>query len=758
MSPAETAAPPDYADVRWQTAWRELGCRLPGVQSVFEASVAQSLERLTEPQLHGLWGVGRRLGQLGRGAEPVIAWLTHWPAVLDLIGDEVLDDVLVLVQFLHKSPNSAAIAPLIGSLVTAARRLASADGVRQYLSLLQAFTQQTTGSIHGRQQTQPSPGLLPLLAQAPRLLQQLSMAGLRRWVLHGARVHAHHPPQQVAYFSLQSPDSLAIFQRERHGTLLVDVQRQLGMTQQALWQSDLPLAPLTGDDAAVARMTPALQADVLGLPDVLEDLNGVTGLGRYRLMLLHAMAHRHLSGTCIADNWSPAQRLAVEWFEDARIDRWLLARWPGLRPDLLALLPPVQEGECDDRTHACLRHRLALWNRAVLDPAFTVKQPALHDFVQRFEHALAESGGGARDMATLALSFVGRTRCGGDALPNVFFAGSLIDWRDDNRHLWQYIEDGDEEDTHSPSRRDAEPELHSLPPRLYPEWDHISQSERPDWVKVYEYLHPSGQASDIDRLTAQHSGLTRRLARVLDQLKPQGRQRLRRLEQGSELDLDLAQQAWIDWRSGHTPDERVQQHWLPHERDVSVQLVLDLSASLAERIPGTDQTVLQVSQAAVALLAWALDRLGDPLAIGGFHSNTRQEVRYMHLKGFEEAWGAEAKARLAAVSPAYSTRTGTALRHASHTLLQRRSPRKLLLLLTDGEPSDVDVSDPDYLRQDARQVVRQLQAQGVFVWCIQLHPAHEANVRSVFGEHYTLVKDLQQLPQTLAGLFLRLTR
>jgi hypothetical protein len=245
---------------------------------------------------------------------------------LDLIGDEVLDDVLALVQFLHKSPNSAAIAPLIGSLVTAARRLASADGVRQYLSLLQTFTQQTTGSIHGRQQTQPSPGLLPLLAQAPRLLQQLSMAGLRRWVLHGARVHAQHPPQQVAYFSLQSPDSLAMFQRERHGTLLVDVQRQLGMTQQALWQSDLPLAPLTGDDAAAARMTPALQADVLGLPDVLEDLAGVSGLGRYRLMLLHAMAHRHLSGTCIADNWSPAQRLAVEWFEDARIDRWLLAR------------------------------------------------------------------------------------------------------------------------------------------------------------------------------------------------------------------------------------------------------------------------------------------------------------------------------------------------------------------------------------------------------------------------------------------------
>ena len=82
----------------------------------------------------------------------------------------------------------------------------------------------------------------------------------------------------------------------------------------------------------------------------------------------------------------------------------------------------------------------------------------------------------------------------------------------------------------------------------------------------------------------------------------------------------------------------------------------------------------------------------------------------------------------------------------------------MLLVLTDGEPSDVDVSDPDYLAQDARQVVRELQAQGVFVWCIQLHPAHEASVRTVFGEHYTLVHHIEQLPQTLAALFLRLTR
>lgn len=758
---ALTDVPPE-----WLAAWRELDTRLSGVQAVFEAAMPHILEQLSPSQQHGLWGAGRQLGKLGRGAAPLQAWLMHWPQVVQLLRDEaacneVLNAVLALVQSLHKSPNSAAIAPLIASMATAARRLESVEGLQQYLLLVQQFADQTTGSIHGRQLSQPSPGLVPLLEQVPRLLQHLSLAGLRRWVTHGARVHANHPQQQAAYFGLLSPDSQAMLQRLRQGTLLVDVQRTLMLGQQALWQQDLPMVALPSEDPAQGRTSPGCQRHAdhtsLGLPDVLEDWHGVRALTRYRLMLAHMASHVQHSGQCVADNWSPAQRLAVEWFEDARIDRLVLARWPGLRRPMLALLPEVKEDDCDTAHQACLRHRLAVLNRALLDPRFALHNPVLLEFAQAFEVAFSAQAS-TQEMAQLALRFVARTRCASDALPDVFFEGTLLDWRDDNRHLWRFIEEGDEEDTQpsAPSKVPHEP--HALSPRLYPEWDHHSQSERPDWVKVYEYLHPAGQASEIDTLLARHAALTHRLQRVLDRMKPQGRQRIRRLELGSELDFDLAQLAWIDWRSGHTPDERVQQHWRPNSRDVSVQLVMDLSASLADPAPGNTQTVLQISQAAVALLAWVLDYLGDPLAIGGFHSNTRQEVRYMHFKGFSEPWGDTVKARLAAMRPQYATRLGAALRHGVRPLLHRPSARKLLLVLTDGEPADIDVHDPDYLTQDAREVVRSLQSQGVFVWCIQLHPAHEASVRSVFGEHFTLVDQLDKLPQMLAGLFLRLTR
>ena len=143
-------------------------------------------------------------------------------------------------------------------------------------------------------------------------------------------------------------------------------------------------------------------------------------------------------------------------------------------------------------------------------------------------------------------------------------------------------------------------------------------------------------------------------------------------------------------------------------------LLLDLSQSLNEKARGSEQTVLQLSQEAVSLLAWAVQQLGDPLAIAGFHSNTRHDVRYLHLKGFGERWGDDVKARLAAMQAGYSTRMGAAMRHAAHTLRTQQADKKLLLVLTDGQPSDIDVHDERLLIEDAHQAVRELDQQGIF--------------------------------------------
>jgi len=228
-------------------------------------------------------------------------------------------------------------------------------------------------------------------------------------------------------------------------------------------------------------------------------------------------------------------------------------------------------------------------------------------------------------------------------------------------------------------------------------------------------------------------------------------------EEGSELDLDVAIRSLIDFKSGATPDPRINMSHRHDGRDITVMLLLDLSASLNDIPEGCEQTILQLSQEAVALLGWSIERLGDSFAIAGFSSNTRHEVRYQHIKGFSEHWSEEVKGRLAAMEAGYSTRMGAALRHAAHYLGTRNTDKKLLLVLTDGEPSDIDVDDQRLLIEDSRKAVQELDQLGIYTYCINLDPHADDYVTDIFGRQYTVIDHVSKLPEKLPLLFAALT-
>lgn len=748
-------------------AWRErLDTRFAEVDPVFGGCMADAVSTLSPEGLDAYLDQARVLGKLGRGVEPMLIFLAEWPQVARSLGEDALPAVAAAVHALYKSPNGKAIVPFLQSLPAVARRLPALPAFQRYLSLSLDLMDRTTGSIHGHHKTFASPGLPMFFEQAPRLLDLLSVGGLQRWVEYGIRNHLHHPDHQRDYFGLRSADARAVLQRERRGTLLADQSRALELTLRALWQQEATLVPYATVSyvdlaAAGAPLTAKPYVDDLGmrLPDVYEDRAGVRGIHRYRAALAHMAGHRRWSRPQVADNWSPFQRLAVETFEDARIDTLVLREYPGLRDTLLRLHPTPVEGACDPATQSCLRHRLAMFSRAVLDPAHGYQDPDLLVFCKHFHEALADGPSSTEAMAQLALSCVARIRRQSDQLPDVFFTDTEVDYRDDNRHLWIYIEAGDEEESFDDQRRrGTPPEVDGLPPRHYPEWDHHSQSCRPDWVSLYERLQPSGSAADVERILDRHAALAKRLARLLDLLKPQDQQRIRFQEEGSELDLDVAIRSLTDFKGGAAPDPRVHMSHRTDGRDIAVLLLLDLSQSLNATAAGGEQTVLELSREAVTLLAWAIERLGDPFAIAGFHSNTRHDVRYQHIKGFEEGFDEAVKGRLAGIEAAYSTRMGAALRHAGHYLGARKADKKLLLILTDGEPSDVDVSDERSLIEDAREAVRELGQHGIYTHCISLDPLADAYVGDIFGGRHTVIENVQRLPERLPQLFMALTR
>lgn len=742
--------------------WEKLGCRFSQVNVVFDECMKEAKTLLSKAGLETYIENARIIGKMGRGAEPLLIYLEEAPGVASIVGEHALIKLREFSEYMSTHTNFKAIVPFLQTSGAVARRLNNDKMFKRYIEVIRDMMDRTSGSIHGHHTTFASPGLPELLKQAPKLLGVLSLQGFQNWVEYGINYYNHHPERQEEYFRLESADAIAVMQRERHGTLLVDNERKLDTYIRALWNDSDYLIPYSVAFDDLRKPMPYYTDDGIRLPDVYDDIDGVSGIDRYRAALAHMSAHRRWSQQMIVDNWSPFQRASVEIFEDSRVDYLACQKYPGLRKLFLALhpIPKEEDLQLEEQGISVFRLRLAMVSRAILDPNYTYQNEHVREAVKRFHELMASGESTSAAMSSVALTFIARTRGQRDLSAQMYFDNTEVDYRDDNRHLWIYIEESDEDEMfeHLDKRRSPEQELSGLPPRHYDEWDYNAQNYRPDWVSVYEVLHPRGNPAVIDNLLVKHAKLTKRLKAMLEMLKPQDKVRIRYQEEGSELDLDVAIRSLIDYKSGASPDPRINMSHRTDGRSFAVTLLLDLSQSLSEKAAGSSQTILELSQEAVSLLAWSVQQVGDSFAISGFHSNTRHDVRYYHLKGFKEPWGDEVKSRLAEMQAGYSTRMGAAMRHAGHYLKAQQADKKLMLILTDGEPADIDVHDPQLLIQDARQAVKELDREGIYTYCINLDSKADEYVSNIFGKRYTIVDNVAQLPEKLPELFISLTK
>jgi len=304
-------------------------------------------------------------------------------------------------------------------------------------------------------------------------------------------------------------------------------------------------------------------------------------------------------------------------------------------------------------------------------------------------------------------------------------------------------------------------------PFHYSEWDYQIQLERPAWATVLEKRAKAGDLAVIDAITARYKREIHRMKFLLDAMQPQGVQRIRKLEDGDEIDINAAIASFTDIRLGNQPDPRIMMRSVRKTRDFSILVLLDLSESTNEKVTsvaqdqeeGTQLTVRELTQQACVLLADAIDKVGDPFAIHGFCSDGRHDVEYYRFKDFDQHWDETPKAKLAGMTGQLSTRMGAAIRHAGHHLKQQRSAKKLLIVITDGEPADIDVRDPQYLRHDTKKAVEEVARFGVTTYCMSLDPRADNYVSRIFGQkNYMVVDHVQRLPEKLPLLYAGLTR
>jgi nitric oxide reductase activation protein len=263
----------------------------------------------------------------------------------------------------------------------------------------------------------------------------------------------------------------------------------------------------------------------------------------------------------------------------------------------------------------------------------------------------------------------------------------------------------------------------------------------------------------IDQILEEYKPLASRIKQIIDGLQPRGLIRQRRQEDGDEIDLNAAINAMVTLRMNEIPDPRINIRYIRKTRDLAVLVLLDLSESTNEVVSGTDRPVLQLAREATALLAWAIDNIGDPFAIHGFASDGRHDVQYYRFKDFDQSYNDSVKSKLAGMQGGLSTRMGAALRHAGNDLLQQSQQKKLIILVSDGEPADIDERDPQYLRHDTKKAVEELSTRGILTYCLTLDPDADDYVSRIFGINaYSVVDNVQRLPERLPALFMSLTK
>ena len=468
----------------------------------------------------------------------------------------------------------------------------------------------------------------------------------------------------------------------------------------------------------------------------------------------HATAHLVYSPALFdGTGLVPIARTLMAVLEDARVEALAMRELPGLArlwQPLHTATPVLGAG------FEALLQRLT---RALADPAYDDPDPWVRKGRTLF---YLDAGLGllalrtpaeVRHAATLLGHDIGQMR-----LPfNAKTHRPMPSYRDDHRWMWAAdmlsaapppasAPAGAALDDHEPAPEADETVA------WHPEWDHLIARVRPDWCRVVELAAPASTAI-VD--AGWHAEARQTAARLRRPLRALARHpgTPRRSDAGEVFDLDALVGWRIARRLGQASDVRVYRGLDRHAAHANVWLLIDQSASSAALSGAGPHTQLQTAARSAAAIATALASVDVACAVVGFSSRGRHAVRLVRVKAVTESVDAFMSARLQALRPGGSTRLGAALRHATRRLLTHDGGSHWVIVLSDGEPHDVDVHDRRYLVEDARHAVRSASRRGVQMACLVLEPWRSAEAQHIFGRHRVqALTAVGQLPRVLSRL------
>ncbi len=285
----------------------------------------------------------------------------------------------------------------------------------------------------------------------------------------------------------------------------------------------------------------------------------------------------------------------------------------------------------------------------------------------------------------------------------------------------------------------------------YAEWNHRSRSYMADHCRVLDAPAQPGETVFVP-----NDKYVREVRRQFEALRPRRILQPRQID-GQELDLDAVLTARADMIATGSGSDRIWQAARQLDRDVSVAFLIDTSRSTEAAIG--DTSVIDVARDTMAALAAGIDAAGDRLGIWGFSSLRRDRVFLTRCKDFGTRMSPEITANIGALKPGHYTRLGAAIRHVSAQLAQEPSSRKLLIVLTDGKPNDLDHYEGQHGIEDSHMAVREARSAQQSLHGIIIDEDGQDWFARIFGRGgFTLLPNPERLSRALPDIYRTLTQ
>ena len=631
-----------------------------------------------------------------------------------------------------------------------------------------------------------------LLLEMNFLVEKMNVAQIEDWFLTCLRASLGDTDKRIKLLSLKDDEGLEWLGQTAGIKSFKEQENKLKIYTRAVWGMDVNVKeiPISNTKSSIRRT--AFSNNFIRVPSSYPGFTGQLGEEVFRAAIMHAAAHMKFTHKRFEiGKLKPIQVAIISVIEDARVELLAIEEFPGLKELWIPYHMATGESKNLNKAYGPLTSRtlFSRLSRVLVDENYMdgngwitrAKDMFFKNKTRWRDQALSRELGNllGNDIGQMRIQFNPK-----DYLPDPIY-------RDENSGIWNFDNENtkdfeefqtgiesyqiekketDDAEKNFENSKVIEPLAKIAPDKvsqseeaeiisLQPEFDYKSGRENYNWCKIKRYNFNNKSNYYLNNYLFENSKTVSNIKNLIESSKISEPVKLKKQQDGEELDLDSCIESVIEIKRGSTPSNNIYKKTKREGRDLLVSILVDISESTNDFIKNTNKTIFSSIIEATGILSEAISRTGDDFSLSTFCSNKREDVRYWKIKNFKDKLSQNHINKLESMKPGFSTRLGAAVRQAGDELVSKTNYRKLLLIISDGEPSDIDVEDNEYLIEDAKYAVRRLAYNGVDVFCVGVESESNKNLSRIFGnKNFVIIKSASELPKKLPLIYLTLSR